>query len=464
MMMWTRLIGAAVLAAATLALPAAGARAREGVAVIIGNADYHGALPNAPYAIRDALMMRRQVLTRLGYEPDQVDLVTDATRARLEEVLGSPAQPAAALAARVKPGETPLILFYSGHCVPGMEDARVYLLPVDGDPDEAAATALPLPELYRTLQALKPRNLFVILDCGLVGDSFGGPLLSAPMTALDDALIPPDGARTIVVAAGGSGQMANWDSGAGLGLLTRYLILGLDGAADTGRLGNADGKVTLAELQSWLTEEVGFTAKRRFGRIQHPLVIGPPSGVLAVAPGGKWPARETMDEARFAADRLVASPDDFDASPMLVPTAAPAAAAAVPASPPPVMAQPATAAPADPAPSPAPPTAEVAALVPVDPPSSGTGAAPAPVDDDLRLESVESESGPASVEEGLGLSRSQRIAVQEALSRIGYQLGVADGAFGPMTRKAISAWQQASRQTPTGYLTAEQAAMLSRAP
>jgi hypothetical protein len=446
-MMSKRLIGAAAFALTMLGLDPVAADAREGVAVIIGNADYRGTVPKAPYAVRDALMMRRQVLTRLGYAPDQVVMLTDVTQAQLEEALGSAGTPAGPLAARIKPGETPLILFYSGHCVPGAADASAHILPVDAHPDAAATTGLAVHDLYRTLQALQPRNLLVILDCGIVADSFAGPLLANPVGAVDDTLVPPDGARTIVIAAAGTGQIANWDRDAGMGLLTRYLLLGMDGAADTGRLGNQDGRVTLGELQSWLTEEMGYAAKRRYGRVQRPVVIGPAAGVLAVAPASGWPPRASLAQTRAAADRLVRSPDDFDPSPLLVPTAtataAPAPAATrAPEAPKPVEAAPAVAAaPATPVPD----------ALEADPPAS-----------DLRLESPEAQMGPAGVEEALGLTRAKRVAVQEGLSRIGYDIGRPDGSFGPVTRKAIASWQQASKRAPTGYLTEEQLAALTR--
>ena len=282
------------------------------------------------------------------------------------------------------------------------------------------------------------------------------------MAALEDTLYPPPCVRTIVVAAAGMGEIANWDPEAGLGLLTRYLLLGLDGAADSGRLGNLDGKVTLAELQSWLTEEIGYAAKRRYGRVPRPVVIGPPNGVVAVASPDGWLPRESMDAARLAADRLVRSMDDFDPTPRLVPAAQPAQAAKEPAPTPAPAAPAAPAAPTDPPARAAavapPPTAEVATLVPMEQPPPVTEAP----SEDLRLQSTESESGPAAMEEALGLSRTQRIAVQQALGRIGYDLGQPDGAFGPMTRKAIAGWQRASRQEPTGYLTAEQAATLTK--
>jgi hypothetical protein len=430
-MISTRLATAVLTAVILLGLTPATAAAREGVALLVGNADYQGTVPKAPFAIRDALMMRRQALTRFGYEPDRVIMLTDATRARMQEALGTGGAPAGGLAAKIRPGETSLIFYYSGHCVPGVEDARAYLLPVDAVPDTAASTGIALRDLYAALQALQPRTLTVALDCGVAADSFTGPLLSSPMAAVDDVLLPPDGNRTIVLAAATAGQIANADREAGLGLFTRYLLLGLDGAADTGRLGNQDGRVTLGEVQSWLTEEMGYAAKRRFGRVQRPFIFGPPSGVLAVASPSGWPPRPTLAQMRNDADRLVQSPNDFDPAPLLVPTATPAPPTASPPA--------ATAAP--PSEATTPPSTE-AALEPLE-------AAEPPVD-------------PAAAEKALDLTRAQRVAVQQSLSRAGHGVGSADGSFGPVTRRAIADWQRISGHAPTGYLTEEQLTALSR--
>ena len=57
----------------------------------------------------------------------------------------------------------------------------------------------------------------------------------------------------------------------------------------------------------------------------------------------------------------------------------------------------------------------------------------------------------------LGLDRAARILVQQGLAALDYSAGVADGLFGPATRRAIRAWQAAKAFEATGYLTREQA-------
>ncbi|MFN6977123.1 MAG: peptidoglycan-binding protein, partial [Gemmobacter sp.] len=59
---------------------------------------------------------------------------------------------------------------------------------------------------------------------------------------------------------------------------------------------------------------------------------------------------------------------------------------------------------------------------------------------------------PAADEARLNLSRDARVAIQQALTALGYNTRGIDGIFGPGTRSAISAWQSAGGRFPTGYL------------
>jgi len=94
-----------------------------------------------------------------------------------------------------------------------------------------------------------------------------------------------------------------------------------------------------------------------------------------------------------------------------------------------------------PAPDPAPPGA-TAAPVPVPP--------PAPIDE-TPAEARRSEAQ---------LSRPEREVIQTALEWEGFYRASIDGAFGPGTRSAMSAWQAAKGYEATGVLTARQRAEL----
>ena len=63
-------------------------------------------------------------------------------------------------------------------------------------------------------------------------------------------------------------------------------------------------------------------------------------------------------------------------------------------------------------------------------------------------------------ENNLGLSRADRVTIQRRLNTLGYATGGADGVFGTRSRGAIRGWQQRNGLSATGYLTANQLALL----
>ena len=68
-----------------------------------------------------------------------------------------------------------------------------------------------------------------------------------------------------------------------------------------------------------------------------------------------------------------------------------------------------------------------------------------------------------AAEGALGLTREQRRQIQEALAARGFDVGPADGSFGPRTREAIRAWQHGYKsgvEGATGYLNTSQAQSL----
>jgi peptidoglycan hydrolase-like protein with peptidoglycan-binding domain len=66
----------------------------------------------------------------------------------------------------------------------------------------------------------------------------------------------------------------------------------------------------------------------------------------------------------------------------------------------------------------------------------------------------------AQAEARLGITYTQRVAVQRQLTRLGYNTYGADGAWGRNTRNAIATWQSDSGEKVTGYLTEAQLRVL----
>ncbi|MGL4235680.1 peptidoglycan-binding domain-containing protein [Tabrizicola sp.] len=74
---------------------------------------------------------------------------------------------------------------------------------------------------------------------------------------------------------------------------------------------------------------------------------------------------------------------------------------------------------------------------------------------------VEGSPDAAAVAEAqLGITASQKVAVQRELTRLGYSTGGSDGAWGRNTRTAIATWQRDRGDKVTGYVTEAQLKVL----
>ena len=398
-------VAAVCLALAGLAFASdAAAQFRDpyGVAVIVGNRDYEErGLSNVDYAVRDARAFERYVLDVLGFDPDNVLVLENATRGRMFEAFGHPGDPPdgpSDLWARLDTeGRSDVSVFYSGHGVPGLDDGKGYLLPVDVPARFAQKDGYPIAALYERLAALRSaagrsaKSARVYLDACFSGQSQRGSVFAGVSPVFPTAALPEAVADGVaVLSAGGANEFASWDDEAEHGMFTRHLLDALYGGGDA----NGDGRVTAVEAKdyldanmtraAWLRHRVRQTANLSMGPSSLPVI-------LSMAPPGGFPARPV----------LASGPPEE--------------------APPPV------------------------------PDPEGAERAPPPPDPDPPH---------AEAEKSLGLSREDRVGVQRGLESAGGSVGSADGIFGPRTRAALRAWQEKRGLTSTGYLTHEQAEAL----
>ena len=394
---WLRRVMAFCLALAAAAGLLSEARADyanpDGVAVVIGNRTYAAGIPEVTFAHRDAEAFKRYVIEVLGFDPENVIDLRDATQARMWSTFGSPVSADRSdLWSYLDPaGNSDVVVYYSGHGVPGIEDKRGYLLPVDADPNTAELNGYPIDVLYRNLSGLEEaRSVMVFVDACFSGGSGGGMLIdSASPVYVSPALPETAGERLAVLTAATGKQLASWDREAGHGLFTHHLLNALYGAGDT----NSDGAVTARETKAYLDRHMTRAARRTFKRRQNASFVGSAGTVLASAGvGGVFPARPELDAA--GAGSAVAVAEDDRAGELAV--------VEEPSSP---------------------------------PPSVGDA---------------------ESVEKGLGLTHAQRMLVQRGLTALGFKVGPADGLFGALTREGIAAHQREKGLPDTGYLTREQ--------
>ena len=254
----------------------------DAVAIIVGNRHYrHGDVPEVRFAHNDVAAIRRYVHKTLGFAERNIVLLRDATKADLMAHFGSPEEHQGRLYDLVRAGRSDVLVYYSGHGVPGRGGAG-YLLPSDGDPGKARLTGYGIDTLIANLGKARARSVTVMLDTCFSGLSHGGALLPAASGIYLAARLPGGLQNGAILTAADGSQIASWDTDAGLGLFTRYLLEGLLGQADRAdRGGDDDGRVSLGEIRTYLQGEVAYQARRRFGRDQTPQAHGDPSRLLS---------------------------------------------------------------------------------------------------------------------------------------------------------------------------------------
>ena len=253
----------------------------QGIAVIVGNRAYGDDVQPVDFAHNDADAMRSFVIDALGYRDGNIIDLRDATKAQLERVFGNDRNHKGQLFDWVRPDRSDVVVFYSGHGVPGVESNRGYLLPVDGDPNRAELVGFGLDVLVANLKRLPARSITVYLDTCFSGTSHGGTLMQAASGLTITQKLPDQPDKLTILTAAQANQIASWDNEAGRGLFTHHLLAALNGAADRGEYGNGDGRVTVGEVKRFLDKEMTYQARRQFGRDQQANVVGNDSVVLA---------------------------------------------------------------------------------------------------------------------------------------------------------------------------------------
>ena len=274
----------------------------SGVAVIIGNADYeHRDVPDVTFAHRDADAFRGYVVDVLGYAPENVVDLRDATRRELFDALGTRSDPHSLLWSYLDPdGGSDVVVFYSGHGVPGVNDGRGYLLPVDADPKAAEDDGYPIDLLYRNVGGLEEaRSVRVYLDACFSGGSHEGGLIRNASPVFVEATLPEGVGENLTSLAAASGkQVASWDEDARHGLFTHHLLDALYGRGDA----DEDGTVTAAEAKRYLDRHMTRAARRQHRRVQRASIVVVKDAVLAsAAAGGAFPARPGFEAPAEAA-------------------------------------------------------------------------------------------------------------------------------------------------------------------
>jgi hypothetical protein len=255
---------------------------KRAVAVIIGNTNYQSRIPSVEFAGNDAEAFKTFVIEVLGYDPENVIDLRDATKAQMESTFGNERSHEGKLWRHIDPrGRSDVTVYYSGHGVPGMRDKRGYLLPVDADAETPEINGFSVDTLFDVLKKLKTRSLTVYLDACFSGDSQKGMLVKGTSGIAIAAKLPDNSSKMTVITAAQGDQVASWDFKAKHGMFTEHLLNALYGEADKSEYGNDDGSVSLSEIQEYLDDNLTSAARRQHGRNQNAWSSGKSIAVLS---------------------------------------------------------------------------------------------------------------------------------------------------------------------------------------
>jgi hypothetical protein len=254
-------------------IPEGKVRRRNAVAVIIGNYRYDARdLPPVPYAQSDAAIMKEYLVRSLGYEEGNIFFVENATKAGMEALFGTDSDARGRIYNHIKPGQSELFVFYSGHGAPDIESGKSYFVPSDCDPTLVRLGGYSLETFYKNLSLLATTKTWVVIDACFSGAYQEGTLIpgASPVYIELDSHERLLKNGTVFSSAKGD-QVASWYPEKKHGLFTYFFLKGLQGAADA----DGDNAITTAEMENYVTDNVSgvpYIARRLWQREQVPVV------------------------------------------------------------------------------------------------------------------------------------------------------------------------------------------------
>ncbi|MBT4499936.1 MAG: hypothetical protein HOC74_19565 [Gemmatimonadetes bacterium] len=265
-------------------MPRAAASKPQAVAVVIGNRDYtHPDIPPVDFAVRDATAMSHYIIAGMGYSEENVIFERDADKSTFERIFGTGEDYQGLLFNWVKADVSDLFVYYSGHGAPHLSSNQGYLMPVNCDPNYVSLNGYSLNLLLENLSRIPARSITVVIEACFSGNTDGGSLLTdispVAIRVENPLVIDP---RAVVFTSTARGQVSTWFRKKRHSLFTYFFLKGLQGEADS----DFNRKVTVAEIERYLAENVSPMARRLKGREQDPQVIGREKGrSLAEYPG-----------------------------------------------------------------------------------------------------------------------------------------------------------------------------------
>ena len=244
---------------------------RDAVAIIIGIEKYRR-VSNADFANRDAGLFYDYARRALGVRQENIKLLLD-DKADASEILVAFKN---WLPTRVGKGETEVYVFYSGHGLPSEDGKSLFFLPHEANRDLLERTAISQKEIVAAIQKSSPKSVTMFIDSCYSGQSRTGETLLASARPISvKAKQSSFPSNFTVISASAPDQISSSSPELRHGIFSYYLMRGMEGGADA----NGDKQITVAEMQTYLSEQVPRRAMS-MNRTQQPQVVGDQSRVL----------------------------------------------------------------------------------------------------------------------------------------------------------------------------------------
>jgi hypothetical protein len=247
-------------------IPKTGMKNKDGIAVVIGNREYGGDVPDVEFAVRDAEYVREYLIKTMGYRPGNIFYYTNATFSNMKVAFKK-------LKNAVKKEKSDVFIYYSGHGAPDNDTKQGFFVPVDADPNFIKETGYAVKDLYTMLNTLGSKSTTVVIDACFSGSSGGSGSANERMLLkrispvsihIDKAMLIRENSAVFTSASGD--QVSSWYSEKKHSLFTYYFLKALQGNADS----NKDNMLTLSEIKDYIDDKVPYMARRLNNRVQTP--------------------------------------------------------------------------------------------------------------------------------------------------------------------------------------------------
>jgi hypothetical protein len=250
-------------------LPTYRRQKKHSYAIVIGIEQYRQKLPKADFAAHDAKIMKEYLVQLMSYKESNIVSLTNeqATKGDFEKYVES------WLPNHVEKDNS-VFIYFSGHGAPNPKTGDAYLVPFDGDPAFIDKTGYSIKRLYENLAKLPAKDIIVVLDSCFSGAGGRSVLAEGvrPMVLRSENPFMPN-ERIVVLSASSENQISNTLIAKRHGLLTYFLLKGLQGEGDQ----NRDGAIDIDELYEYVKPEVERAARRDFNSEQTPQLLAVPS-------------------------------------------------------------------------------------------------------------------------------------------------------------------------------------------